>query len=441
MIAMLQSLLICTAFLMVQDSTKPVDDPQGTVKSVQESNQAEAAALAEYNTMRDQVAETGAAHWKMAQWCEQKGLKPEAYFHYGRVIELEPQRAAAWQKLGFKKHDGRWMTDRQITVENALKKTDKDWASKLKKWHKEIHRGKKQAEAQAALDAIVDAASVPSVYREFCGGSSNDQSIGIQILGQIEGPIASKAILVLAIYGKSANVRRIAAELLRNRPTEEYLDLLVSLMKDLLKYEVKPVGGPGSPGILFVEGERFNARRFYAPPPPATYIPRVGDLVTYDANGLPVITRSASFISAAGPKVGVPGSKTLVNQNVATTTETDTFSYSNALVEAQRAAMSAQAQLTSDIAQLDAINEGITKFNEQIMQVARNATGKNPGRTAKDWRDLLALGKDARYVRRPQSNPKLTINQMVPLDYLPDLSQAITRQMQTNFLTMTVVDT
>jgi hypothetical protein len=437
---MLQSVLICTAFLMIQDSTKPADDPQGTVKSVQDSKEAEAEALAEYNTKRDQVAETGAAHWKMAQWSEQKGLKPEAYYHYSRVIELEPQRAAAWQKLGFKKHDGRWMTDRQIVAENAQKKTDKDWASKLKKWHKEIHRGKNQAEVQTALDAIVDPAAIVSVYREFCGGSSTDQSIGIQILGQIEGPIASKAILVLAIYGKSPNVRKIAAELLRNRPTEEYLDLLVSLMKDLLKYEVKPVGGPGSPGILFVEGEQFNARRFYAPPPPPTYIPRVGDLVTYDANGMPVVSRSSFSLAPVGPKVGVPGSKTLVTEREARTEVTETYSYANALIEAQRAAMSAQAQLTSDIAQLDAINDGITKFNEQIMQVARNATGKNPGRTAKEWRDLLAQGKDGRYVRRPRTNPKLTVDQMVPLDYLPDLSLAITRQMQTSFLTTTVVD-
>ncbi len=39
-------------------------------------------------------------------------------------------------------------------------------------------------------------------------------------------------------------------------------------MSDPLKYEVKPVGGPGSPGVLFVEGQQFNVNRFYAPPAP-----------------------------------------------------------------------------------------------------------------------------------------------------------------------------
>ena len=70
------------------------------------------------------------------------------------------------------------------------------------------------------------------------------------------------------------------------RPTE-YLDLLVGLMIDPLKYEVKPVGGPGSPGVLFVEGERFNVSRYYAPPAAPTITPRPGDIVTFDHTACP----------------------------------------------------------------------------------------------------------------------------------------------------------
>ena len=74
---------------------------------------------------------------------------------------------------------------------------------------------------------------------------------------------------MLAVYGRTPEVRRRATEILRGRPAEDYLELLVGLMVDPLKYEVKPVAGPGSPGVLFVEGERFNVARFYAPPPPS----------------------------------------------------------------------------------------------------------------------------------------------------------------------------
>ncbi len=429
------ALLCCTAALTVQAPSRPADDPPPAARS--STTPAEAEALANYNGLREKVAETGAAHWKMAQWCEQHGLRPEAYFHYGRVIELEPQRDAAWQKLGFKKHDGRWMTPEQIVADDAQKKLDKDWSVKLKKYHREIHGGKKQEDVQAALDAITDPVAVPSVYREFRGGGSTDQSIGLQILGQIDSPLASRAIAVMAVYGRSPAVRRHATELLRGRPAEEYLDMLVALMKDLFKYEVKPVGGPGSPGILFVEGERFNARRFYAPPPPPTYTPRFGDAIGYDANGFPVVSRS-HFDSVVISKIGVPGSKTLVTEKDQQIITTDTYSFQAAAIEAQRAALSAQAQLSADIALLDGINENLKQFNEHVMAIAQAATGKSPGKTAKEWRDLLASVK-GRYT--PRSEPrKPTIDQMVPLDYVPNLAAAITRQQQTSLFTRTIVD-
>jgi len=435
---MFQLVIFCSVLMTAQDPSKPPDEPNPVVKA--EASAAEADALAKYNGMVEKVADTGAAHWKMAQWCEQNGLKPEAAFHYGKVVELEPRREAAWLKLGFKKHDGRWMTSNQIVAEEAQKKADKDWSVKFKKWHKEIHGGKKQAEAQAAFDAVVDPIAVPSIYREFCGGGAVDQAIGVQLLGQIEGPIASKAIAVMAVYGKSPEVRRHATEVLRGRPSEEFLDMLVSLMKDLMKYEVKPVGGPGSPGILYVEGERFNARRFYAPPPPPTYNPRPGDSIGYDANGFPTVSRTTT-INTTGPRVGVPGSKTLVTETDSQKSVTETYSFANAYMEAQKAAVNAQSQLAGDIAQIDRINEGFRLFNELVMSVAQAATGKSPGRTAKDWRDLLAKGKDERYAPKPrQVASKPTFDEMVPLAYLPNLSATLSMQAQTKFMTQTIVD-
>ncbi len=40
---------------------------------------------------------------------------------------------------------------------------------------------------------------------------------------------------------------------------------MIGLLRKRVKYEVRPVGGPGSPGVLFVEGERFNVQRLYVP--------------------------------------------------------------------------------------------------------------------------------------------------------------------------------
>jgi hypothetical protein len=428
---MLRVLLLTSAILAAQDPavTPPVIDKPDPTKV----EAAEARALAEYNAVRDKTPETAAAQWKLAVWCEEKGLKPEAYVHYGRVIELDPKREAAWQKLGFKKHDGRWMTPAQINAEEAQKKAEKTWLVQLKKWHKDIHGGKKQAEAQAAIDAITAPSAVSSVYREFGAGGSRDQEIAVQILGQIESAIASKTLALLAVYGKSPAVRRLATETLRSRKSEEYLDLLVGLMKDILKYEVRPVGGPGSPGVLFVEGERFNVRRFYAAPPPAGVAIRPGDIVTYDANGLPLVTRSG--IVAHGTPSGVPGSKTLVRSQEII--ETDTFSYSGAILEAQKAAAVSQTQLAGDVSQFESINRDRKQFNEVVMGVAKAASGKNPGETAKDWRDSLAV-RDRRYARQSRPRTVPTIDEMVELGYVPNPAATVTAQL--SFVTRTYVD-
>jgi hypothetical protein len=137
----------------------------------------------------------------------------------------------------------------------------------------------------------------------------------------------------------------------------------------------------------------------------------------------------------------VPGSKTLVTARDATTTVTETYSFANAIAESQRAAMGAQAQLAGDIAQIESINDGLRRFNDLVMGVAQAATGKSPGRAAKDWRDLLARGKGDRYAARPQPATKPTVDEMVPLAYVPDLVVAVDRQIQTSFLTRTFVDT
>lgn len=366
-------------------------------------------ALAQYNALKEKAANTEAAHWNLALWCERNGLPAEAFVHFTAVAMLNPTREAVWKKLGYKKHGGRWMTNEQVADDAVQKKADKTWGLKLRKIHKEIHRGKHRAEALDEVAAIEEPRAVPAVYREFGAGGQIDQTIAIQILGQIQSPEASKVLAILAIYGKTPEVRRHATETLRGRRTEDYLPLLVNLMADPIEYEVRPVGGPGSPGVLLVQGERFNVRRFYAPPAPnITVLP--GDFVTYDNFGMPVINRPLGFEM----KTGVPGSKTLVNDDELTMQ----FSVRDAMIEAQQGAARAQVQLQEDINWIEALNTVRNDFNEHVMNVAKDATGKDLGKKPKDWRTALRVrrGYEETSSKAPE---KPTIDDLVPLAYLP----------------------
>lgn len=371
-------------------------------------------ALARYNELREKTPKTAAAQWKLAAWCEQNGLPGEAFAHYATVVRLNPARDAAWKKLGYRKHGGRWMTDEQVADEAVQKEADKVWGAKLKKIHKDVHGGKKQAEAREELSRVEDPRAVPSVYREFAAGGAADQVIAVQVLGQIDSPDASKVLAIMAVYGKSPEVRRRATETLRHRKADEYLALLVNLLADPIKYEVRPVGGPGSPGVLVVEGQRFDIRRFYAPPAPNFRV-RPGDMVVgYDGYGLPIIGRPLGVLH----KAGVPGSKTLVNEDIGVME----FSYRQALVQAQQGAVNAQLLLQRDVAQIDGLNAARKSFNDIVLSVARDATGKDVGDDPADWRKVAAVG-GGQSQDPPSKKRKPTIDQVVPLASMPQFGQ------------------
>ena len=90
--------------------------------------EASAAALAKYNEMKEKTPRTVAAQSKLAAWCEEHGLKAEAYVHYAAVVRLDPRREAAWRKLGYRKYGNRWMTEAQIAEAEDQKKADRVWA-------------------------------------------------------------------------------------------------------------------------------------------------------------------------------------------------------------------------------------------------------------------------------------------------------------------------
>ena len=256
------------------------------------ADEALTARLAEYNARRDRMGDSADAHWKLAVWCESAGLDAEARAHFSTVTRLDPTREAAWKHLGFKRVGDRWVTDEQVAAEKveaeAQKKADHHWKPLLTRLQARLRdrvRAKRD-EAGARLAAVSDPRAVPSVRAVFGTGDAASQEAAVEVLGRIDAGNASRALAALAVHGKSVEVRRAATETLRRRDPRDFVGLLIGLLRDPLKYEVKPVGGPGSPGVLFVEGERYNVRRTYglspgqfrmitAPLPPRLFDPSV----------------------------------------------------------------------------------------------------------------------------------------------------------------------
>ena len=113
------------------------------------------------------------------------------------------------------------------------------------------------------MTEITDPRAVPMVWQILVRGDDRAQGKAVQVLGQIDSPAASMALASLALMSRSPEVRGRATETLMRRDPRDFLTSLLTKIRKPFDYKVRPVNGPGSEGVLFVEGERYNIQRLY----------------------------------------------------------------------------------------------------------------------------------------------------------------------------------
>jgi hypothetical protein len=426
-----------------------------TVSAEVKADEDLARRLAEYNARRGRAAMTADAQWDLVLWCEKNGLDAEAKAHLTTVVRLDPAREAAWKRLGCKKVGNRWISAEQLAAEKAeleaQKQADKRWRPLLAKYRDWL-AGKdetKRAEAEKALGEINDPRAVPAVWAVFARGDERSQARAVQVLGQIEGVDASRALAALAVFSPSGEVRRVATETLRNRDIRDVVGWLIALIRKPLKYEVRPVGGPGAPGALFVAGQKFNVQRLYEPPPMPAIPLFPGEPITYDAAGLPVVSRMLAlpymmthFQPLPGPhnpqlvanlpvvrpnpslpeqehnQVGI-ATMTPVAQNL-------TIPIGQIMLQYQAAAASSAAQLQSDIAAVEAFNAGVAASNTRVVGVLQALTGQDLDDDQQAWARWWADQQGYVYRPTPEVSAPTMVQEVLPV-YQPTASAAITQ--------------
>ena len=175
-----------------------------------------AAVLEKYHQQRESIAETAEAHWQLAQWCEQEGLKAEALVHLTAVVRLNPAREEAWKRLGFHRQNGRWVSTDEVKAAraeaDAQRKADAHWRPLLLKWKTWLGQDSRRAEAAAALAAVDDPRAAPTIWKVFALGGPADQERAVTLLRQVDAPAASQGLAALAITAAAADARQRAAE-------------------------------------------------------------------------------------------------------------------------------------------------------------------------------------------------------------------------------------
>ena len=440
-----------------------------------------AATLAEYEAKRLKAAYTADAQWALGLWADEHGLKEQSKAHFTAVTRLDPSREIAWKRLGYKKHEGRWATDAQLAAEKAeaeaQKQADNKWRPLIDRCKSMLDRPANREAAETALAEVTDPRAVPAILHAFGKGREGDQLRAVQLLGQVDSPSASRSLAGLAVLSKSPEVRRAAVETLKRRDPRDFIRLWIALIRQPIRYEVRPVGGPGSPGTLFVEGEKANLKRLYSPPAMPNVPIMPGSRLSKDANGLPVLTEPMGVDRDAGRVVWVPVYSTdatrlvgavaqgvhggnlqqilasqaqdvrptqtilgyvpyvLTNGELTPLTSVTGGGYvapgsrveqekelrvplGQMALEVQKSAQAARQQLEGDVAQLEKVNAAIRRSNEPTVEAIKAVTGQDYGNDPLAWSKWWT-DQEGYAFAITQTSDKPTILQDVSLAYTP----------------------
>ena len=456
--------------------------PDEVSRQVQEDPRRK-ALMQEYLQRRARTSDQADDQWRLALWCEQNGLKDQAIVQYHAVLRRDPTREAAWKRLGFKKVGGHWITpDWQAAQKQESEqqhKANRHWKPLLEKWGAALSSRDKarRAEAEKGLAAVSDPRAVPAIWAVFALGGPERQRIAVRLLGQVDAPGSSRALAVLALMSRVAEVRQEAAELLKRRDPRDFAPLLIGLIRDPIKYEVRRVNGPGSRGELLIKKPEVNLQRLYSPPPSPSFALLPTDYVSLDAAGLPVITRGlapyhvgiasiarnsdAAFVAGLGiggspapsPNLAAmfhqAGLPPAVSQRLAAAArgpafpvavtgnpndparvsvvrnQTMTIPIGEMMLEAQRAAQVAEAQLEADVQAIDAANTSTRESNGRVRDLLATTVGTDQGDDTSAWAKWLTNLFGYAYTSQKATYETPTVTEEVPLAYQPQAAPIV----------------
>ncbi len=358
-------------------------------------------AIREYLERRAHTADKADAQLKLATWCDQKGLKAQALTHYNQAVQLDPTRETAWKHLGFKKQGNRWVKPDQAAAEkkeaDLQKQADKRWKPTLEKLRDDLRSkdSARRARAEHSLADVNDPRAVPMIWRVFIAGSDASPIAAVSMLGQIEGPSASTALAALAIFGPREDVQRQAAESLNRRDLRDIMTRLIGLIRKPFKYQVRPVGGPGSTGVLFVEGEKFNVQRVYRSLPiNPSLLPSGAQSLTAAINASssssasPLATPAMLENQLAFPTASNVDPLEMLAAQVRSSglSSQDVQAGINQLERVRQANSTLQQSLARDVEAIEAINERINQINQRVLPIVESASGQRLGAEPEKWK-------------------------------------------------------
>jgi hypothetical protein len=193
-------------------------------------------------------------HLAMAEWCRVNSLLDKRKFHLEKIVEREPEHAAARAALGFTKIDGRWLSSdehmksqgfvryqgrwrlrQDVEAEIAADKLKKDaaaWKSKIRVLRVRYEKkgdGGALAEMRGIDDPVASFALADLLgteeLREF-------RLLYIDVLGRLPSPKGIAALIRFSLHDDDETIRDACLDALAKNGTQQAVKAFIATLDD-----------------------------------------------------------------------------------------------------------------------------------------------------------------------------------------------------------------
>jgi hypothetical protein len=191
----------------------------------------QSAIEARYDQTRANYPDTVEGQWELAEWCRENKLSKLRRTHLQRIIELDPNHAAARRSLGYSNLQGRWITQEKLMAENGyvrykgawvlpqeveLKEQERkeklaqtEWANRLKRWHTALGSDKAE-QALASIRAVNDPMAAPALARYLNNSRAEPRDLRllyVESLGRLQEGAGMDALITVSLFDGDEEVR------------------------------------------------------------------------------------------------------------------------------------------------------------------------------------------------------------------------------------------
>lgn len=162
-------------------------------------------------------AGTAEGNWRLAEWCQDKGLRDERALHLEAAIGLDPEHEKARRALGYSRldgewikqkdfmakqgrviHEGRWRLPQEVEIDKKRRANDlaqKKWRSDIKRWRGWLGK-RKNDEAITNFQNIKDPMAAPALATALSNESAPKvRHLYVSALAKLQSTAATKALV------------------------------------------------------------------------------------------------------------------------------------------------------------------------------------------------------------------------------------------------------